>query len=233
MGQHWNWWHFMHWKVSSCCVCRMRSHCTGLTVKKWKGGQGTPHLSWTGPWCPALHLTCNWMVCGHGWDPTGCSRNVLLSKLAEESHVINDPWSAENTDEESGEIQRLIQVYPNLLALEILLAFLWVRSLRLDQLWGFTPFLQGCQNFSGLSQVGNAVGIVFSGGILVFPLLLTPRAGSAEAQPSAHCVRVSFYKPEFSARPPLFFFFPNSPHIGLRFSWIETENFLYIFTWWY
>lgn len=143
MGQHWNWWHFMHWKVSSCCVCRMRSHCTGLTVKKWKGGQGTPHLSWTGPWCPALHLTCNWMVCGHGWDPTGCSRNVLLSKLAEESHVINDPWSAENTDEESGEIQRLIQVYPNLLALEILLAFLWVRSLRLGQLWGFTPFLQG------------------------------------------------------------------------------------------
>lgn len=69
------------------------------------------------------------------------------------------------------------------------------------------PFFAGLSELSGFSQVGNAVGIVFSGGILVFPLLLTPRPGSAEAQPSAHCVRVSFYKPEFSSLPVGFFFF--------------------------
>lgn len=74
---------------------------------------------------------------------------------------------------------------------------------------GLSPlFCRTARTFSlqsGWKCCGNSV----AGGILVFPLLLTPRPGSAEAQPSAHCVRVSFYKPEFSfflLPPPPFFF---------------------------
>lgn len=71
---------------------------------------------------------------------------------------------------------------------------------------GFYPLFAGLLELFWFQPGWECCGNSSSGGILVFPLLLTPRAGSTEAQPSAHCVRVSFYKPEFSARPLSFFF---------------------------
>lgn len=100
--------------------------------------------------------------------------------------------------------------------------------------WFFPPFCRTVRAFwfkSGWKCCGNS----FSGGILVFPLLLTPRPGSAEAQPSAHCVQVSFYKCEFSFLLPhsFFFFFPNSPYKGLISLRFRLRDLLNLFTYLY